>query len=309
MGIGVEWGPGCSGQLGMRFPLWKSDLHCRLIRCAPKRLVGGALRRDCTESNRMCLVFFSLVRGCQVRGVRIGLQVMFAIATPFITAQDGVQNTNPFPLAFPPHNVSAKNPDTTFDWPSVIPIAADPYFYYRNSVPYAENYLLSYQRQITPSTLLTMSYTGNQGHHILAVISTNPSDQALCLSLSQPSEVAPGSPTCGPFGEDSLITSITGQVYQGTRAGLGPNYSEDTAQKTRNHGEITIRQGHPLAVERSLRGQSADRLSCTTGVRQSSKSSTQLSPCQDSQTARAASGASTQGSQHFGSQPTLTQVP
>jgi hypothetical protein len=92
--------------------------------------------------------------------------------------------------------------------------------------------LLSYQRQITPSTLLTMSYTGNQGHLILAVISTNPSDQALCLSLSQPSEVAPGSPTCGPFGEDSLITSITGQVYQGTRAGLGPNYSEDTAQKT-----------------------------------------------------------------------------
>ncbi len=80
--------------------------------------------------------------------------------------------------------------------------------------------------------LLTMSYVGNQGHHILAVVSTNPSNQALCLSLSQPSEVAPGSPTCGPFGEDAVITSSTGQVYHGTRVGLGPNYGENTAQET-----------------------------------------------------------------------------
>ena len=153
-------------------------------------------------------------------------------ATPFINAEDGGQNTNPFPLAFPSHDVSVKNPDTTFDWPSVIPIAADPYFYYRNNVPYTENFMLSLERQITPKMLLTMSYVGNQGHHILAVVSTNPSDQALCLSLSQPDEVAPGSPTCGPFAEDSRVTSIMGQVYQGTRVGLGPNYGEDTAQKT-----------------------------------------------------------------------------
>jgi Carboxypeptidase regulatory-like domain/TonB dependent receptor len=153
-------------------------------------------------------------------------------ATPFINAQNGAQNINPFPLTFPPHNVSAKNPDTTFNWPSVIPIAADPYFYYRNDVPYTENYMLSIERQITKSMLLTMSYVGNQGHHILAVVSTNPSDQALCLSLSQPSEVAPGSPTCGPFAEDALITSSRGHVYQGTRVGLGPNYGENTAQET-----------------------------------------------------------------------------
>ncbi|MGB9468992.1 MAG: carboxypeptidase-like regulatory domain-containing protein [Candidatus Acidiferrum sp.] len=153
-------------------------------------------------------------------------------ATPFINAQNGALNINPFPLTFPPHNISAKNPDTTFDWPSVIPISADPYFYYRNSVPYTENYMLSFERQITKSMLLTMSYVGNQGHHILAVVSTNPSNQALCLSLSQASEVAPGSPTCGPFAEDARIISSTGQVYQGTRVGLGPNYGEDTAQET-----------------------------------------------------------------------------
>ena len=153
-------------------------------------------------------------------------------ATPFINAQNGAENTNPFPLTFPPHNVSAKNPYTSFDWPSVIPISADPYFYYRNSVPYTENYMLSFERQITKSMLLTMSYVGNQGHHILAVVSTNPSNQALCLSLSQPSEVAPGSPTCGPFAENAVITSRTGQVYQGTRVGLGSEYGENTAQET-----------------------------------------------------------------------------
>ena len=153
-------------------------------------------------------------------------------ATPYVNAADGEQNTNPFPLTFPPHTVSAKNPDTTFDWPPLIPIAAAPYFYYRNAVPYTDNYMLSFERQITTNTLLTMSYAGNQGHHILAVVSTNPSNQALCFSLSQRSEVAQGSPTCGPFGEDALITSIGGQQYQGTRVGLGPNYGEVTAQRT-----------------------------------------------------------------------------
>jgi len=73
---------------------------------------------------------------------------------------------------------------------------------------------------------------GNQGHHLLAVVSTNPSDQALCLSLSQTSDVASGSPTCGPFAEDAVITSSRGQVYHGTRVGLGPDYGENTAQKT-----------------------------------------------------------------------------
>ena len=61
---------------------------------------------------------------------------------------------------------------------------------------------------------------------------TNPGNPALCLSLSQPSQVAPGSSTCGPFGEDASYTSASGQVYQGTRTGLGSNYGSMTAQKT-----------------------------------------------------------------------------
>ena len=48
-------------------------------------------------------------------------------ATPFINAADGGQNTNPFPLTFPPHNVSASNPDTRKSFASQIPISADPF--------------------------------------------------------------------------------------------------------------------------------------------------------------------------------------
>jgi len=153
-------------------------------------------------------------------------------ATPFINAASGGQNIDPFPLTFPSHSASAKNPDTSFDFARAVPISADPYFYDRNDVPYTENYMFSFQRQITASTLLRMSYVGNQSHHLLALFPANPSNQALCLSLSQPNKVAVGSPTCGPYAEDAVITSSRGQVFHGTRVGLGPNYGEATAQKT-----------------------------------------------------------------------------
>jgi hypothetical protein len=142
----------------------------------------------------------------------------------------------------------------------VTPISADPYFYSRNTVPYIENYMLSIQRQITAKMLLTVSYVGNQGHHILVDQPSNLGNPALCLSLSQPSEVAPGSPTCGPYAEDGTFTSASGQVFYGTRRGLlGSTYNgvifngtptelygQDTAQKT-------IENSNYNALETTLR--------------------------------------------------------
>ncbi|HKV04813.1 MAG TPA: carboxypeptidase-like regulatory domain-containing protein [Candidatus Acidoferrales bacterium] len=154
-------------------------------------------------------------------------------ATPFINAGDGVDNVNPFPLTFPPHDVSARNPYTEFDWGAVTPISADPYFYYRNGVPYTENFMFSVQRQITSNILITMSYVGNEGHHTLVLVPTNIGDAALCLSLSTQSDVAPGSSTCGPYGEDATYTSASGRAFTGTRdIGLGSNYGATTAQRT-----------------------------------------------------------------------------
>ncbi len=153
-------------------------------------------------------------------------------ATPFISSSNGVENTDPFPLTFPPHNVSANNPYTGFDFAAVTPISADPYFYYRNNVPYTENYMFSIQRQIARTALLTVSYVGNEGHHILVLVPANLGNPALCLSLSRQSQVAPGTSTCGPFGEDAAYTSASGKFYQGTRVGLGSNFGSTIADQS-----------------------------------------------------------------------------
>jgi hypothetical protein len=72
-----------------------------------------------------------------------------------------------------------------------------------------------------------LSYVGSQAHHLLLVYSANPGNPALCLALSKPSAVAPGSPTCGPFGEDTTYFTAAGQTIQGTRSGLGSAFAND----------------------------------------------------------------------------------
>jgi hypothetical protein len=180
------------------------------------------------------------------------------LATPFVNSANGVQNTDPFPLNFPPHNVSASNPFTGFNFAAVTPISADPYFYYRNAVPYTENYMLSIQRQIGKDTLLTVSYAGNQGHHLLVLVPANLGNPVTCLSLSQPREVAPGSSTCGPFGEDAVYTSASGRAHQGTRAGLGPNFGSTTAQKSVGNSDYN-------ALETTLRYATSRRATVLVG--------------------------------------------
>jgi hypothetical protein len=167
--------------------------------------------------------------------------------TPFITAATGVNNGQRFPFAFPPQNVSVAHPDRSIDWAAFAPLAADPFFDRSSKVPYINNYMLSIQRQITSSALLTVSYVGNQGHRILAVSSVDPGNPSLCMSLSE----------CGPFGEDTTYTSAAGEPVYGTRSGqeLGPrvgpgeNYGENTsdssvASSNYNALQSTLRYQH-----------------------------------------------------------------
>jgi hypothetical protein len=93
--------------------------------------------------------------------------------------------------------------------------------------------MFSIQRQIGSNTLLTVSYAGNEGHHLLVLVPANLGNPALCLGLSQPSQVAPGTSTCGPFGEDAAYISAAGKMYQGTRVGLGPNFGSTIRAKVR----------------------------------------------------------------------------
>src|SRR5271156_5298206 len=53
----------CSGELGIRFPLWNPNFSYRVLRNSMQTLLTEALRRDCIESDVVCLVFFSLAAG------------------------------------------------------------------------------------------------------------------------------------------------------------------------------------------------------------------------------------------------------
>ena len=131
--------------------------------------------------------------------------------TPFAPVDSsGLPIVQRFPFTFPPKNVSAKNPDTTFCWQpngttcpgGVLPIAGDLAYAHSNVTPYAEDYELSIQRQFGSKTLLTVSYVGTQAHKLLTSIESNPASAQLCLQL-----VAAGAtPTCGPFGESGVYT-------------------------------------------------------------------------------------------------------
>ncbi len=151
--------------------------------------------------------------------------------TPFITAADGTNNGQPFPHTPAPLDASPSNPGTSVDWSKLLPINGDPYYYYDNDVPYTRNYMLSVDRQIRSGLVVSASYVGSQGRNVLVVQPTNPGNPALCLSVSEESQVAPGSGTCGPFAENGVFTTAAGHVINGTRP-YAPDFGSITAQRT-----------------------------------------------------------------------------
>ncbi len=145
-------------------------------------------------------------------------------SNPFITASTGVDNVQRFPIHFPPLNASAAKPNSSVNWTPFLPISGLPGYRPGSVSPYSEQYTLSIQRQVGHSTLITASYIGSQSHHLLVLVEANPGNPALCVSLSQESQVAPGTPTCGPFGESNAYTTASGKVIAGTRPVFGHNF-------------------------------------------------------------------------------------
>jgi hypothetical protein len=92
--------------------------------------------------------------------------------------------------------------------------------------------MLSLERALGNNTLLSASYVGTQAHHLPVLVEANPGNPALCLQLSNPANLAPGQAACGPFGESNVYTTASGQVINGTRGPLGPNFGSDTNQAT-----------------------------------------------------------------------------
>ncbi len=151
-------------------------------------------------------------------------------ATPFIGAADGASNGQPFPYTFARLNSSRSHPDADVNWGAFEPISGIPGYGTHNRTPYTEEWSLSLERQAGPKTVFDVSYVGSATHRERVLIESNPGNPSLCLSLSQPSEVMPGTPTCGAYGENTVYSPVGGGVVDGTRGPLGPNFGSDALQ-------------------------------------------------------------------------------
>jgi hypothetical protein len=167
-------------------------------------------------------------------------------STPFVSAASGDAFVQPFPSPIPAYGASPSRPNTSVDWSKYLPITGVPAFSRGNVPPYAETYTLSVERHLGKDTLLTMSYAGSQAHHMLVITPANPGNAALCLSVSELSQVATGSPTCGPFSEGGLFTAADGRVVQ-VRGPFSAQFDAVTYQKTignSNYNSLEINLRH-----------------------------------------------------------------
>jgi hypothetical protein len=156
-------------------------------------------------------------------------------ATPFITAANGQNNGQPFPYTFAPLGSSRSKPDANINWSTYEPISGIPGYDTHNSTPYTEEWMLSLERQAGPKTVLSATYVGTASHRERVLSEPNAGDPSLCLSLSQPGQVQPGTLTCGPNGEDTVYYPIGGGQVNGTRGPLGSNFGSNALQSTTGH--------------------------------------------------------------------------
>jgi hypothetical protein len=144
------------------------------------------------------------------------------LSTPFIARSTGTNEGQKFPFTFPPPNSSPRNPDTNFNWVQATPLSGSDYLYPHDKIPQVQQFEFSLQRQLGSATVLSASYVGSVGRHLLTFEESNPSNQALCLFLNNPANLAPNSPTCGPGNEDPgpgspivLAPGVTAPGYPG----------------------------------------------------------------------------------------------
>ncbi len=150
---------------------------------------------------------------------------------PFVSASTGGTNGQPFPSPIPAFGASRQHPNSTVDWSKYLPITGDPAFYYRNASPYTESYNLSVERQLGQDSTLTLGYVGARARNLLVLTPASPGNAERCLSVSDPSQVAPGSNTCGPFSEGGLFSRVDGSQVE-ARGPFGPEFDGITYQKT-----------------------------------------------------------------------------
>jgi len=173
-------------------------------------------------------------------GAFYGSPVPPEFVTPFVDRGTGKSEGQRFPVALPTTN-------TVINWANFLPIGTSPAFWYKNVLPYTEEYQLSIERQLGSATLFTASYVGTQGHHLLSSLEANLGNPALCQSVSQLNQVVAGTATCGPNGENGVYSPVAGGTINGTRAPFGESFSSDgyfitSGKSSYNSLQLSVRE-------------------------------------------------------------------
>jgi hypothetical protein len=176
-------------------------------------------------------------------------------AEPFRNRLDGGTDGEGqrFPFTVPTPGSPANK---TLSFSVYEPMSYFPGYDIHNRLPYAEHFNFSIQRELSKSTVLTMSYVGTAGHRLIAQTEANPGDPALCeqLTAQQYFDQTAGVIGCGPNAEQDTFTLGANTVY-GTRDtllnpnncgggtlcfGFGNTFTKLVANSIYNAGEVTV---------------------------------------------------------------------
>src|SRR3984885_14239792 len=145
-------------------------------------------------------------------------------AEPFRNRLDGGTDGEGqrFPFTVP---IPGSPANKTLDFSVYEPLSYFPGYNIHNKLPYAEHFNFSIQRELSKSTVLTLSYVGTEGHRLIARTEANPGDPTLRKQLTAQgyTEASGGGTGCGPNLEQDTFTLGANTVY-GTRDSLlNPN--------------------------------------------------------------------------------------
>jgi hypothetical protein len=146
-------------------------------------------------------------------------------AEPFRNRLDGGTDGEGqrFPFTVP---IPGSPANKTLDFSVYEPLSFFPGYDIHNKLPYAEHFNLSFQRELSRSTVLTISYVGTEGHRLIAQTEANPGDPALCQQLNAQGYTDPSNNAsqCGPNVEQDNFTLGANTVYGTRDTLLNPNY-------------------------------------------------------------------------------------
>ena len=142
--------------------------------------------------------------------------------TPFQTRSNGASQGVHFPFTFP---IPGSPANATLNFSQYYPLAS-PGFSNTNVLTYTEHYNFSIQRALAKSTVLTLAFVGNEGHHLPVSFPMLKGNAALCLSLIAQN----ATPKCGPSAEASTFTLPDGsKIYSSILGTTNPGVSNQAA--------------------------------------------------------------------------------